>query len=168
MDLVPVTLDEAKAFVRRHHRHNMPPVSWKFGVGLESGGVLVGVAMAGRPVARAIDVRRNVEITRVCTLGEPNAGSRLYGAICRASLALGYRVAYTYTLQSESGASLRAAGFEVDEELPARATWDTPSRRRIQTNMFGEESRPSEPKIRWKRLLCPRDRKAAARQEPRA
>jgi hypothetical protein len=41
----------------------------------------------------------------------------------------------------------------VDEELAARPTWDTPSRRRIQVNLFGEEQRPSEAKIRWKRML---------------
>lgn len=65
MKLVPITLDEGKQFVLKHHRHNMPPLSWKFGVGLEADESLVGVALAGRPNARALDTRFNIEITRV-------------------------------------------------------------------------------------------------------
>ena len=55
MKIVPITLKAACAFIAQHHRHNKPPAGWKFGVGLECDGVLVGVATAGRPVARALD-----------------------------------------------------------------------------------------------------------------
>lgn len=82
-----------------------------------------------------------------------NGNSKLYGAICRAARDLGYRVAYTYTLQSESGSSLRAAGFVVDEMLAPRETWNCAARTRTQTNMFGEERRPTEAKIRWRKDL---------------
>lgn len=153
MKLIPITLDEAKQFVGRVHRHNKPPLSWKFGVGLEFKDELIGVAMAGRPVSRGLDKPANIEITRVCVKECRNANSRLYGAVLRAAKALGYRIAYTYTLESESGSSLRAVGFEVDETLPPRSTWDTPARRRMQTNMFGEEQRPVGAKIRWKKQL---------------
>jgi hypothetical protein len=145
--LVPVTLDQAKAFVREHHRHNKPPLSWKFGVGLECGGQLIGVAMAGRPVARLLDVPGALEVTRVCTLGERNANSMLYGAIARAARALGYCKLYTYTLVSETGASLKASGWTVDAELSARTGWDTPSRPR------NEELWPSEGTYRWIKRL---------------
>ena len=151
--IVPVTLADAKAFVARHHRHNKPPVGWLFGNGLEVNGVLAGVAVAGRPVARALDKPGNVEITRVCTLGDKNANSKLYGAILRAAKALGYKRAYTYTLQSESGVSMRAVGFKVDAELKARTTWDCNARRRIQTDLFGNQVRPAEPKVRWVKEL---------------
>lgn len=147
MKLRPVTLKEAKEFVREHHRHNKPPLSWRFGVGLESAGELIGVAMAGRPVARMLDVPGALEVTRVCTLGERNANSMLYGAIARAARALGYCTLYTYTLVSESGASLKAAGWEVDACLEARSGWDTPSRPR------SEELWPSEGKYRWIKKL---------------
>jgi hypothetical protein len=153
MKLVPVTLAEAKEFVRKHHRHNLPPLSWKFGVGLSVDGQLVGVAIAGRPVARGLDTETAIEITRVCTIDAKNGNSRLYGAICRAAAALGYEVAYTYTLQSESGASLKAAGFEVDELLDPRQTWDCPARNRVQTDLFGDPTRPAEAKIRWRKPL---------------
>ncbi len=166
MYLVPVSLDEAKEFVRRIHRHNRPPVSWKFGVGLEKETLadfgqgdepcqeLIGVAIAGRPVARELDkIKTNIEITRVCVHDTKNGNSKLYGAILRAARNLGYRMAYTYTLQSESGASLKASGWVVDAELDARETWSCQSRHRVQTNMFGEEQRPAEAKIRWKHPL---------------
>lgn len=153
MKLTPISLTDAKEFVRKHHRHNMPPVSWKFGVGLTIGSQTVGVAIAGRPVGRGLDKPTNIEITRVCVVETKNGNSRLYGAITRAAAALGYEAAYTYTLQSESGASLKAAGFEVDAVLDPRPTWDCPSRRREQTNMFGEERRPTEAKIRWIKRL---------------
>lgn len=154
MKLVPVTLTEAKEFVGRHHRHNKPPVSWKFGVGIELQGKLSGVAIAGRPVARGLDKTGAIEITRVCTIGNKNANTRLYGAILRAAAALGYSVAYTYTLQSESGASLKASGWEIDATLPSRATWNCIARQRVQTDLFGTEQRPSEAKIRWRKNLA--------------
>jgi hypothetical protein len=147
MKLRPVTLADAKAFVSENHRHNKPPLSWKFGVGLECEGRLIGVAMAGRPVARALDVPGALEVTRVCTLGERNANSMLYGAIARAARALGYVVLYTYTLVSESGTSLKASGWTVDACLEARKGWDAPSRPR------NEELWPSEGKYRWIKRL---------------
>jgi hypothetical protein len=153
MNLVPVTLDEAKEYVRLHHRHNKPPLSWKFGVGLEVDETLVGVVVAGRCTARPLDKKENIEVTRCCVSEAKNGNSRLYGAITRAAAALGYKTAYTYTLQTESGASLKADGWEIDAYLDARPTWDCPSRPRMQTNMFGEETRPAEPKIRWRKNL---------------
>lgn len=149
LELVPVSLSEARRFVGLHHRHNLPPQGWKFGVGAAVDGELVGVAIAGRPVARALDNGRTLEVTRTCTDGTRNANSFLYGAIARAAKALGYRTLYTYTLASEPGSSLRAAGWVADEELPARAGWDTPTRRRYQRDLFGEERTPTEAKVRW-------------------
>ena len=49
--VVPTTLKAAKAFVAKLHRHNKPPTGHKFSIGLESDGVLCGVAVAGRPIA---------------------------------------------------------------------------------------------------------------------
>ena len=53
--VVPITLKQAREFVAAHHRHNKPPVGWKFGIGLQLGEKLIGVATAGRPVARHYD-----------------------------------------------------------------------------------------------------------------
>lgn len=125
MRLHPITLKQAQAFVTALHRHNKPPRGWKFGVGLQNNGVLVGVATAGRPVAREIQQRepQTVEVNRTCTDGTRNANSMLYGAIWRAAKNLGYTRAITYTQGDESGASLKAAGWVKVKELPARGSW---------------------------------------------
>jgi hypothetical protein len=121
--IVPITLRAAAAFIGQHHRHNRPPRGWKFGVGVTRAGTLVGVATAGRPVARAVDDGVTLEVNRTCTDGTRNANSMLYGAVWRAAKALGYLRCITYTQHDESGASLRAAGFRKVRDLPARKSW---------------------------------------------
>lgn len=143
--LVPVKLSDAKDYVRRHHRHNDAPLSWLFGVGVESDGELVGVGIAGRPVARGLDDGKTVEITRICSAGVRNVCSMLYGALSRAAFALGYKRVVTYTLQSEAGASLRAAGFESVAALDDRPGWDSPNRPRPL------DPSPREAKFRWEK-----------------
>lgn len=86
-------------------------------------GGLVGVAVAGRPVARHFDDGLTLEVSRTCTDGTPNANSKLYGAIWRAASALGYRRLITYTQADESGASLRGAGFVRVKDIPPRGNW---------------------------------------------
>jgi hypothetical protein len=94
--------------------------------------VLVGAAMVGRPTSRVIQTcePRTVEVTRNITDGYKNACSMLLGAAARAAFAKGYTRVITYNQEGESGASLRAAGYTVVAELPARRGWDTPSRPR--------------------------------------
>ena len=129
--LVPVDWRTAKGFVGMWHRHHRPPRGylWAHGVATDDG-VLVGVAIVGRPVASAFDDGLTVEETRSATDGYPNACSMLLGAVARAAFAKGYRRVVTYNQAGESGASLRAAGYRVVAERPARSGWDTPSRPR--------------------------------------
>lgn len=98
------------------------------------------MAIAGRPVSRWLDDGSTLEALRVCTVGERNVCSFLYGAVWRATRALGYQRLVTYNLRSESGASLKAAGFRIVAEIPARE-WDRPSRPRDPGN-------PQE-RLRW-------------------
>lgn len=151
MTLVPITLREARRFVGEHHRHNLPQVGWKFGVGVHDGQQLRGVGIAGQPKARMLQDGTTLEILRVCTDGAPNACSMLYGALVRAGKALGYRRFVTYTLATEPGASLRAAGFTVDAEVAAAPSWARTGRPRDDVDLFGNERRPTEEKIRWVR-----------------
>lgn len=116
-------------------------------------GELRGVGLLGRPVARGLQDGYTAEITRVCTDGAEHAPSMIYAALSRAARALGYRRVFTYSLADESGSSLLASGFTWDAELKGRPTWDTPSRRRSETDLFGRETRPQGPKIRWIRVL---------------
>ncbi|MDA2807191.1 XF1762 family protein [Nocardiopsis suaedae] len=127
MELVPVPLAEAKAFVEVWHRHLGPPRGHKFSLGLRhADGVLVAVAIVGRPVARGLDDGRTLEVTRLASDGTPNACSRLLAASWRAAKALGYRRMVTYTRADEPGTSLRAAGWRRAAELPPRGDWHPP------------------------------------------
>lgn len=109
--LVPVSLRGANEFVRQHHRHHKPTVGHKFSIGVQEDGRLAGVAICGRSVSRFLDDGYTLEVNRLCTDGTKNACSMLYGAAARAARAMGYRKIITYTLDSESGSSLRAAGW---------------------------------------------------------
>ena len=112
LTLIAVPLSEANAFVAQHHRHHKPVTGHKFSIGCMKDGRLAGVAIVGRPVSRYLDDGLTLEVNRLCTDGTPNACSFLYGAAWRAARALGYRKIVTYILDTESGASLRAAGWK--------------------------------------------------------
>ena len=139
MELVPVTFQQVRRFVHEHHRHSSPPVVARFSVGLEVDGALIGVAVAGLPSARLLCDGRTIEVTRLCTDGTRNSASKLYGAIIRAAKALGYKRAITYTLTVESGASLKASGWKVDNVNTRGETWARPNRdrERHQPDMLG-------------------------------
>ncbi len=142
LTICPMTLKEAKAFVTAHHRHHPAPQGGLFAIGLSDGAQVVGVAIVGRPVARMLQDEWTAEVIRTCLLdGTPNGNSMLYGACWRAARAMGYRRLVTYTLTSESGVSLRAAGWRVVGEVRGRS-WHCPSRPRV-------DRHPLQDKIRW-------------------
>lgn len=140
--ICPITIGEAQHFVDEHHRHHKAPRGALFAVCVGNEDGIRGVALAGRPVARPLDDGWTVEVTRCCVLEEtPNACSMLYGACRRIAIAMGYKRIITYTLQSEPGASLRAAGFRVVADVRGRS-WNAPSRPRI-------DRYPQQDKLRW-------------------
>lgn len=141
LELTPITLAEANAFVKENHRHHRPVVGHKFSVSVSSNGVVRGVAIIGRPVARGLDNGWTLEVTRVATDGAKNACSMLYGASWRAAKALGYKKLITYTLASEPGTSLYAAGWRVVGEVKGRS-WSCQSRPRV-------DLYPQQDKLRW-------------------
>ena len=152
MRICPVTLREAQNFVREHHIHNDQPHGCKFALGLKEDGRLIGVVTAGQPIARANDDGYTIEITRCCVLeGKRNANSLLYAAALRVAREMGYRKAITYSLPEESGASLRAVGFQSDGLRKHNPNgWDMPGRPRKKPMKY-----PSGPKIRWsKEFAC--------------
>jgi len=156
MKAVPLSIREANAFVTVKHRHSrsVGPRA-KLAVGVSVRGKVVGVAILARPVARNIDHTKVIEVVRLCTDGTLHACSCLYGKMVRIARELGYEKCITYTLASEPGASLKAAGFVKEADVPA-ATWDRPSRRRttMDKHLFGEDRvTPDGPKIRWTKVL---------------
>lgn len=116
--VVPLTLPKANEFITAHHRHHakLPGGFAWWGVGAVADGELVGVALAGRPTNRNNDDGQTVEVQRVATDGSSNACSALYGACARAAKALGAARIITYTLDVESGTSLRASGWEREAD----------------------------------------------------
>lgn len=146
IQIAPCTVKKAIAQVKAWHRHLPELQGGLFAAQcVDAGGVCVGVAVAGNP-PREWQGQAKLVITRVATTGYENACSALYGALCRAAKALGYREVWTYTLPEEPGTSLRAAGF-IDKGLTRGGEWNTPSRRRKPA------ARPDR-KRRWMRILA--------------
>ena len=112
LNIRPIHLKAANEFVKQYHRHNIPTVGGKFAIACYDDNKLCGVAICGRPTARKSDDGKTLEIYRNCTDGTYNACSKLYGAAVKVGFAMGYRRVITYTLQSESGASLKASNFK--------------------------------------------------------
>ena len=159
--IVPSTVSAAQKWVAEHHRHLPKIQGGLFACGVEDDGVQVGAAIAANParvwqgtgrfciarVAVVEGLRINNHASPYCTM--------LYGALCRAGKALGYVEAWTYTLESEPGTSLRAAGFYF-------MGWSQGGN--------GHENRPGrkvvrpEKKGRWARGLTP-DRDAFLKSE---
>src|SRR5882762_6197042 len=91
LTLVPVTLEEANAFVERWHRHHKTVPGAKFCVGVAHDTEICGVAIVGRPLARMLDDGWTLEVNRTCTDGTRNANYSLYGAFRRAEYAFFFR-----------------------------------------------------------------------------
>ena len=77
----------------------------------------------------------------MATDGAKDACSALYGACRRAAFALGYKKLVTYTLASESGVSLKAAGYRLVGEAGG-GSWSRSSRPRV-------DKHPTQAKLRW-------------------
>ena len=143
LEVVPMTLKEANAFVEQNHRHHGPVVGHKFSIGLSDGEKIVGVAIVGRPVARHLDDGWTLEVNRLCTDGTSNACSMLYATAWRAARAMGYKKLVTFILESENGASLRAAGWKcVGQAGGLRWT----GKRRPEVDLY-----PAQMKIRFEK-----------------
>lgn len=143
---VPMTISEAKNFVDNFHRHNKAPQGGLFAVGASNGDQLIGVAIVGRPIARGLDNGKTAEVVRCCVVEDSPKGtcSFLYSRCWKACKALGWEKLVTYTLKSESGASLRGCGWRVVAELNPRRPEEWQSR-------FGREWQPvvGQAKLRW-------------------
>lgn len=127
LHIVPTTLAQANAFVLQHHRHHAPTVGHRWSIGIANGNGLCGVAICGRPVARALPQYQLIEINRVATDGTKNAPSKLYGTCAAIAKLMGFGDIETSILESEPGTSLKAAGFTFRRNIKGR-DWNTPTR----------------------------------------
>lgn len=134
LHIVPMSLEEANAFVLENHRHHNSVTGHKFSVGIsDDDGNVRGVAIVGRPVSRMTDNGWTLEVNRCCTDGVANGCSMLYRACWRAAKAMGFTRLITYTLQEEGGGSLKGAGFRLVGERGG-GTWHRRERPRVDTH----------------------------------
>ncbi len=145
LTLIPLPLKKANAFVAEYHRHHRPVTGHKFSLGCTLDGRLVGVAIVGRPVSRYLDDGTTLEVNRLCTTGEKNVCSFLYGAAAKAARALGYQRIITYILDSEPGTSLRAAGWQCAGPAGGKR-WT--GQRRPAADLY-----PAQMKLRYEKTL---------------
>lgn len=127
----PIELKKANEFVSKYHRHCDPVYrdKWRLCAVRTDTGEICGVIQAARPEARMLDDGLTICIVRCATDGTPNACSFLLGKARTIAKAMGYKKMVSYILETENGASYRAAGWEKVSDVKARC-WDTPSRRR--------------------------------------
>jgi len=137
-------LKRANLFVDNYHRHNKHTVGHKFSLGLMNGTELVGVAIAGRPVARNLDDGKTLEILRVCVKpGAPKgANSMLYARCKRIGQCMGYKKVITYTLETESQSSLKAVGARITGKTKPQE-WHRKNRPRETQKIY------KQVKLRW-------------------
>lgn len=140
--IFPITQAEAQTYIEQHHRHLGRVTGSIFQIACAEGNRICGVAICGRPVARLLDKGGfTIEVNRCATDGTKNACSMLYGACWRTARSQGYKRIITYNLESESGVSLRAAGYKAVAETPG-TPWSNNVRKRKDPN-------PNQRKFRW-------------------
>lgn len=150
-----IALREANAYVEQYHRHHGKVAGHKFSIGAYKDGQLVGVAIVGRPTGRYLDDGKTLEVTRLCTDGTKNACSFLYSASARTARKMGYSKIITFILQSESGTSLRAAGWICEAKKAGGLCWNKQryANKPEQMTLFQKKTPPREYKQRWSMQL---------------
>lgn len=133
LTIVPISIKEANGYVDRWHRHNKPirVARWACAC-VDHLGTIHGVAIFGTPSCTNLMDGLTGEILRVATDGTRNSCSILYGACRKAAFALGYTRVVTYTLHSESQASLKAVGFKLVDDNAGGSPWTNRKGRKAQ------------------------------------
>tara|TARA_Y100000593_G_C4263262_1_gene313336 strand:+ start:70 stop:627 length:558 start_codon:yes stop_codon:yes gene_type:complete len=144
-----ISRDKCKEFINLHHRHIKAPQGDIFRIALYTeDDVMVGAIMVGRPVSREYDPGTVCEVNRLCVLpGIYNGCSLLYAKAARIAREWGFERIITYTLQEETGSSLRASGWVESGTVRSRVTgWHSPARKR-------EQNTRTKAKIRWEKIF---------------
>lgn len=140
--LRPITLRMANDFVANHHRHNgrTSRNGGKFAIGAQWGlDRLIGVAIVGNPLSATLMDGYTAEVLRLCVVehAPKNICSMLYAACWQAWKAMGGLKLITYTLLTESGASLRGAGWTISNHNISRpSSWNRPNRHRKDQSIY--------------------------------
>ena len=155
---IPISLAQAQSYIDEHHRHHTSVIRDKYRVGAEINGELVGVAQVGRPVNRHMDDGKTLEVIRLCSNGTKDVCSFLYAKSARIAKELGYSKIITYILESETGTSLKASGWHLEDSQCGGGTWDRANRKRelldAQLSLYPiKQKYVTEKKQRWAKEL---------------
>jgi hypothetical protein len=125
LKIVPLELRELNELVEKWHRHHKKVQGHRFSIGVmeTKTGELVGGCSVGRPVARKLNAKEILEVTRLVTNGTKNACSILYACAARVGRELGYKKIQTYILETESGHSLKVSGWTLEDDNCGGGQW---------------------------------------------
>ncbi|MEG7347637.1 XF1762 family protein [Serratia marcescens] len=153
----PITLKKANEFIGINHRHHRPTSRnsgrWAIAGYETSSDKMIGVVIAGNPVSATYMDGLTIELTRVCVLEEAPKGtcSFLISRCCAIWKMMGGSKAITYTLESESGASLRGAGWRLTGTVAPPQRWENKSK--VDGIIRDKLELYSFKKLRWERVL---------------
>jgi len=114
----PITIKEANLFVESHHRHHRPTSrncgKWAISAIDSLTNQIIGVAICANPVSATFMDGFTLEVTRLCVKEDAPMGtaSFLLAHCSKIWRLMGGKKILTYTLDYESGASLKGAGWE--------------------------------------------------------
>ena len=125
----PITIKKANEFVSIYHRHHRPTSRnsgrWAIAAYHIDSDELVGVAIVGNPVSATYMDGVTAEITRLCVSDKSPKGTCSF-LISRCSTIwkmMGGEKIITYTLSSETGASLKGAGWQLVGTVHPHNRW---------------------------------------------
>jgi hypothetical protein len=124
----PITIKQANEFIKMYHRHNRPTTNncGRWAIAAIKDDEIFGVLIAGNPVSATYMDGYTIELTRICVKEDAPMGtcSFLISKSCMIWKIMGGRKMITYTLDSESGASLRGAGWEQMGVVKPHKRWE--------------------------------------------
>lgn len=129
----PITIKEANEFVKKYHRHHRPTKrncgKWAVSAIDVLSNEVIGVAICANPVSATYMDGYTLEVTRLCVKGDAPLGSASFLlSICsKIWKTMGGKRILTYTLDYESGASLKGAGWEKKGVVTPHNNWNNKS-----------------------------------------
>ncbi|MFC2953137.1 XF1762 family protein [Marinicaulis aureus] len=133
LSIAPTTIKQANEFIKEYHRHHRPTIRscgrWALAA-LDYDQNTVGVAIAGNPVSANFMDGYTIELTRLCVKESAPKGtcSFLISTCCKIWRTMGGTRVITYTLDTESGASLKGAGWKLADSVKPHKRWQNKSR----------------------------------------
>lgn len=129
----PITIKAANEFIKGFHRHHRPTIRnsgrWALAA-VNLSDEVVGVVIAGNPVSASYMDGYTLELTRLCVKeGAPKGTcSFLLSKSCAIWRTMGGQRVITYTLETESGASLKGAGWKLSGIVRPHKGWTNKSK----------------------------------------